>query len=157
MSSNLKSALRSISARPAFSSLIVLTLALGIGLNSAVFSIVDGMLFRSMSYKDSDGLYRILEFSQGAGSAEGPGQLYFGSYPGFLAFREGCRSFDQVVAMASFFYNITGGEAPESVQGAEVSDGFFTMLGAKAALGRLFVPEDHKSGAPPVAVLGQQV
>jgi putative ABC transport system permease protein len=157
MSSNLKGALRSISARPAFSSLIVLTLALGIGLNSAVFSIVDGMLFRAMSYKDSDRLYRILEFSQGAGSGEGPGQLYFGSYQGFLAFREGCPSFDQVEAMASFFYNITGGKSPESLPGAEVSDGFFTMLGAKAALGRLFVPEDNKPGAPPVAVLGQQV
>jgi putative ABC transport system permease protein len=157
MSSNLKGALRSISARPAFSSLIVLTLALGIGLNSAVFSIVDGMLFRAMSYKDSDRLYRILEFSQGAGSGEGPGQLYFGSYQGFLAFREGCPSFDQVEAMASFFYNITGGKGPESAPGAEVSEGFFTMLGAKAALGRLFVPEDNKPGAPPVAVLGQQV
>lgn len=155
--SNLKSTFRSISARPGFSSLIVLTLALGIGLNTAVFSIVDGMLFRSMMYKDSDRLYRILEFSQGAGSAEGPGQLYFGSYQGFLAFREGCRSFDQVEAMASFFYNITGGKAPESVAGAEVSDGFFTMLGAKAALGRLLVPEDNKSGAPPVAVIGQDL
>ncbi|MFP5284278.1 MAG: ABC transporter permease, partial [Thermoanaerobaculia bacterium] len=155
--SNLKGAFRSISARPGFSSLIVLTLALGIGLNSAVFSIVDGMLFRSMSYKDSDRLYRILEFSQGAGSGEGPGQLYFGSYQGFIAFRQGCPSFDQVEAMGSFFYNITGGKGPESVPGAEVSDGFFNMLGAKAAVGRLFVPEDNKPGAPPVAVLGQQL
>lgn len=157
MSSNLKGALRAISARPAFSSLIVLTLALGIGLNSAAFSIVDGMLFRSMSYKDSDRLYRILEFSQGAGSGEGPGQLYFGSYQGFLAFREGCRSFDQVEAMASFFYNITGGKNPESVPGAEVSDGFFTMLGAKPTLGRLLIPADNEPGAPPVAVIGQEL
>ncbi len=94
--SNLKGALRSIRARPAFSSLIVLILALGIGLNSAVFSIADGMLLREMSYPDSDRLYRLLEFSQGAGSGGGPGQLYFALYQGFMAWRERCPSFDQI-------------------------------------------------------------
>lgn len=156
MSSDLKGAFRSISARPGFSSLIVLTLALGIGLNTAVFSIADGMLLRSMSYPDSDRLYRILEFSEGAGGLA-HGQLYFASYQGFMAFREGCRSFDQVEAMSHSFHNITGGKAPESVPGSEVSDGFFSMLGGKAALGRLFLPEDHKPGAPPVVVIGQDL
>ena len=155
--SNVKSALRSISARPGFSCLIVLTLALGIGLNTAVFSIADGMLVRDMMYPDSDRLYRILEFSQGAGSGEGPGQLYFGSYQGFMAFRERCPSFDQVEAMSSAFHQITGGKGPESAAGAEVSDGFFSMLGGKAVHGRLFLPEDHKAGAPPVVVIGQDL
>lgn len=156
MSSTLKGALRSISARPAFSSLIVLTLALGIGLNTAVFSIADGMLLRSMEYKDSDRLYRILEFSEGAGGLA-HGQLYFASYQGFMAWRERCPSFDQVEAMAHAYHNITGGKGPESVPGFEVSDGFFSMLGAKPALGRLFVPAEHKPGAPPVVVLGQEL
>lgn len=157
MRSNLKSAFRSIRARPAFSSLIVLTLALGIGLNSAVFSIVDGMLLREMSYPDSERLYSVLEFSQGAGSSGGPGELYFASYQSFMAWRERCPSFDQVEAMSSSFHYITGGKGPESVPGAEVSDGFFSMLGGKAVLGRLFLPEDHKPGAPPVAVIGQEL
>ena len=156
MSSNLKGALRSISARPAFSSLIVLTLALGIGLNSAVFSIADGMLLRPMSYPDSERLYRILEFSEGAGGLA-HGQLYFASYQGFMGWREQCPSFDQVEAMSHSFHNITGGKGPESVPGSEVSDGFFSMLGGKAALGRLFVPADHKPGAPPVVVIGQEL
>ncbi len=155
--SNLKGALRSIRARPAFSSLIVLILALGIGLNSAVFSIADGMLLREMSYPDSDRLYRLLEFSQGAGSGGGPGQLYFASYQGFMAWRERCPSFDQIEAMGSDFHSITGGKGPESVPGAPVSDGFFSMLGGKAVLGRLFLPEEHKAGAPPVAVIGQEL
>lgn len=156
MSSNLKGALRSISARPAFSSLIVLTLALGIGLNIAVFSIIDGMLIRPMSYKDSDRLYRILEFSEGAGGLA-QGQLYFASYQSFMAWREQCHSFDQVEAMSHSFHSITGGKGPESVPGFEVSDGFFSMLNGKAALGRLFVPADHKLGAPPVVVLGPKL
>jgi putative ABC transport system permease protein len=157
MSSHLKGALRIISAHPAFSSLIVLTLALGIGLNSAIFSIADGMLLRSMSYPDSERLYRILEFSQGAGSGGGPGQLYFASYQGFMGWREQCHSFDQVEAMGNGFHNITGGKGPESVPGSDVSDGFFSMLGGKAVLGRLFLPEEHKAGAPPVVVIGQEL
>lgn len=156
MSSNLRGALRSVSVRPAFSSLIVLTLALGIGLNIAVFSIIDGMLIRPMSYKDPDRLYRILEFSEGAGGLA-HGQLYFASYQSFMAWREQCPSFDQVEAMSHSFHNITGGKGPESVPGFEVSDGFFSMLSGKAALGRLFVPADHKPGAPPVVVLGQHL
>jgi len=157
MSSNLKGALRFISAHPAFSCLIVLTLALGIGLNSAVFSIADGMLLREMSYPDSDRLYRLLEFSQGAGKGGGAGQLYFASYQAFMAWRKQCPSFDQVEGMGSDFYDITGGKGPESVPGAEVSDGFFSMLGGKAVLGRLFFPEEHKPGAPLVAVIGQEL
>jgi putative ABC transport system permease protein len=155
--SNLKGTLRSISARPAFSCLIVLILALGIGLNSAVFSIADGMLLRDMSYPDSDRLYSLLEFSQGAGSGGAAGQMYSASYQTFMAWRERCPSFDQVEAMGSDFHNITGGKSPESVPGAEVSDGFFSMLGGKAVLGRLFIPADNKPGAPPVAVLGQEI
>jgi putative ABC transport system permease protein len=153
--SNLKGAFRFISAHPGFSSLIVLTMALGIGLNSAVFSIVDGILLRPMAYKDSDRLYRLLEFSPGAGS--GGDQLYFASYQSFMAWRERSRSFDQVEAMGSSFPSLTSDESPENVPASSVSDGFFTMLGAKPALGRLFVPADHKPGAPPVAVLGQEI
>jgi len=153
--SNVKSALRFIRSHPGFAGLIVLTLALGIGLNTAVFSIVDGMLFRPMSYKDPDRLYRMLEFSQGAGGGEG--QLYVASYQAFMAWRERCPSFDRVEGMAYNFYDVTGGKEPESAPGWEVSDGVFPMLGAKAALGRLLIPADNKPGAPPVVVLGQQI
>ncbi len=59
--------------------------------------------------------------------------------------------------MGSDFHSITGGKGPESVPGAPVSDGFFSMLGGKAVLGRLFLPEEHKAGAPPVAVIGQEL
>lgn len=154
--SNLKGVLRFIGAHPAFSSLIVLTMALGIGLNSAVFSIVDGILLRPMAYTDSGRLYRLLEASQGAGS--GGDQLYFGSYQSFMAWRERSHAFDQVEAMGASFPALTGGDkGPENVPVTSVSDGFFTMLGAKPALGRLFVPADNKPGAPPVAVLGQEI
>src|SRR3954462_681781 len=153
--SNVKSALRFIRSHPGFASLIVLTLALGIGLNTAVFSIVDGMLFRPMSYKDPDRLYRVVELSQGAGGGEG--QNYVASYQAFMAWRERCPSFDQLVGMVYNFYTVTGGKEPESDPVWEVSDGVFSMLGGKAALGRLLIPADNKPGAAPVAVLGQQI
>src|SRR5436305_8747324 len=153
--SNVKSALRFIRSHPGFASLIVLTLALGIGLNTAVFSIVDGMLFRPMSYPDADRLYRVLEFSQGAGGGEG--QVYVSSYQAFMGWRERCPSFDQLVGMVYNFYTVTGGKESESDPVWEVSADAFPMLGGKAALGRVLIPADNKPGAAPVAVLGQQI
>src|SRR6476660_123969 len=154
--SHLKSAFRFIRTHPLFSSLIVLTLALGIGLNSAIFSIVDGILFRPMLYKDQDNLFRIIEYNQAA-SAAGNYDLYFTSYQNFVAWREQSRSFDRMDALESAFHDLTGGKGPESVATSVVTDGFFDMLGAKPALGRLFLPAEYRPGAPPVAVLGQEL
>jgi putative ABC transport system permease protein len=154
--SHLKSAFRFIRTHPLFSSLIVLTLALGIGLNSAIFSIVDGILFRPMLYKDQDNLFRIIEYNQAA-SAAGNYDLYFTSYQNFVAWREQSRSFDRMDALESAFHDLTGGKGPESVATSVMTDGFFDMLGAKPALGRLFLPAEYRPGAPPVAVLGQEL
>ena len=153
--SSLKIALRFIRNHPVFSSLIVLTLALGIGLNSAIFSIVDGILFRPMAYKDQDRLFRLIEYNQAAGA--GNYDLYFTSYQNFLAWREQSHSFDRMEALESAFHDLTSRKGPESVATSIVTEGFFDMLGAKAAVGRLFLPAEAKPGAPPVAVLGQEL
>src|SRR5947199_1400025 len=101
----LRSAARFIYTHPGFSSLVVLCLALGIGFNSTIFSVVNSALLRPLPYKEADRLFLLPEITQGAG---GGVENYNVSYQDYMAWREQSRSFEHLEAMESAFRNLTG-------------------------------------------------
>src|SRR5262249_54482140 len=123
--------LRMLLARPSFTIIAVLALALGIGVNSAIFSVVNGVLLRPMAYKEPDRLVRIWEkwggFDQGSVS-----------YPNFKDWRERNSVFEKMAAYRSAGFNLTGGDQPERVFGRSVSSEMFSVLGVTPAIGRDF-------------------
>lgn len=130
---------------PGFTIIAVLTLALGIGANTAIFSIVNAVLLRPFPYHAPEQLVTLGEFVP-RGSV---------SYPNFVDWRAQSTLFDSVSAVRSNeSYNFTGAGEPERVQGRLVSAGFFSLLGMKPILGRDFVAEDDHPGATPTVVLG---
>jgi predicted permease len=147
---DLTQAFRFIRTHPSFACLVVLCLALGIGVNSAIFSVVNSVLLRPLPYKDPERLFLLFEVTQGAG---GNAEDYNASYQNFLAWREQNKVFERLEAMEGTFYNLTGGNTPERVASSLVTDGFFGLLGAKPVLGRTFLPEETRPGGTPAVVL----
>ena len=139
--------LRSFRRTPAFTLTAILTLALGIGASTAIFSVVDRILFRPLPYPAAD---RLVSFGMYAPSADKDEFLVIGS---FLRFR---RSQTPFTAMAAFNFvqpcDVTGSN-PERVGCARVDAGFLPMLGLQPILGRVFTPQEDRPNAPRVALL----
>ncbi|HTQ78968.1 MAG TPA: ABC transporter permease [Thermoanaerobaculia bacterium] len=140
---------RSVRKHPGYALLIVICLALGIGVNSAIFSVVDSVLLRPLPYPDADRLAILSDLSRSAGSDPQDSNV---SAPNYFAWKEQDQLFAQLTAISPDYYNLTGGE-PERVQGAAVSQEFFSLLGAKPFLGRTFRAEECKPGGAPVVIL----
>jgi predicted permease len=142
--------LRVLAKRPGFTIAAMLTLALGIGLNTAIFSLYNGVLLRPLPARDPQRLVNLYSITQGE-----PGTGIF-SYPEYSLYRDRNTSFSSVAAYAGGRVLLAGGSsAPESLQAQMVSANFFDMLGASPALGRAFsLDEDNTPGAHPVVVLG---
>ncbi|HEU4766279.1 MAG TPA: ABC transporter permease, partial [Pyrinomonadaceae bacterium] len=129
---------------PGFTLIAVLTLGLGIGANTAIFSIVNAVLLRPFPYQAPEQLLTLGEFVP-RGSV---------SYPNFVDWRAQSTLFDSVSAVRSNeSYNFTDAGEPERLQGRLVSAGFFSLLGTKPILGRDFIAEDDHPGADPAVVL----
>ena len=129
---------------PAFTVIAVLTLSLGIGANTAIFSIVNAVLLRPFPYQAPEQLVIVGEFAVG-----GPV-----SYPNFIDWRDDRNVFESTSAVRSNeSYNFSGSGEPERLQGRLVSAGFLTLLGVKPFLGRDFLPEDDRPGATPAVML----
>ena len=140
-------ALRMLRRTPGFTAVAVLTLALGIGANTAIFSVVHGVLLSSLPYASADRLYQPRMLYP-------DGTIYTAlSAPDFMSVREGNRVFEQVEAYSSGTFNLLGAGEPQEVRGANVSDGLLAMLGLRLALGRGFATEEHRPGQGTVAVL----
>jgi putative ABC transport system permease protein len=146
---DVRRAVRSIARSPGVTVPALLCLALGIGLGTATFSVVDALLVRPLPYPDPARLVLLFDVTQGA---QGRPEQYNASAPNFLAWKAESRLLDHVVAMDGGYRDLTGGQ-PERVGVAAVSQGFFDLLGAKAAEGRTFLPAEDRPGAPLVAVL----
>jgi predicted permease len=142
--------LRVLAKRPGFTIAAVITLALGIGLNAAIFSLYNAVLLRPLPARDPQRLVNLYSVTQGE-----PGTGIF-SYPEYSLYRDRNTSFSSVAAYAGGRVLLAGGSsAPESLQAQMVSANFFDMLGASPALGRAFsLDEDNTPGAHPVVVLG---
>ena len=151
---NLRYALRMLGRAPGFAVLAILTLALGIGANVAIFSIVDAVLFRPLAVRDPETLVRVY-----ATDFEGV-EFSNSSYPVFTDYRDSATSFAGIAAFdeGEAFHLSTGGGPAERVVGALVSGNFFELLGARPARGRLLSPADDSApGAHPVAVISHRL
>jgi ABC-type antimicrobial peptide transport system permease subunit len=138
--------IRSLAKRPGFTAIAVLTLALGIGASTAIFSVVDGVLLKPLPYPEAERIVQLREVSQRGG------KMAFAE-PNFLDVRARSHSFEGVAQYAGELTTVTGASEPVRVPAFMVSADFFNVLGVKPILGRTFVPEESKTGGAPVAVI----
>lgn len=146
---DLRVGLRLLAARPGFAAVAILTLALGIGANTAVFSVVNSVLLRPLPYPDSDELLRVSEqrpFSRGRPMAALTNETY---HP----WLERTRTLDALAAYSPRAYTLTGRGEARRVQGAAVSASLFPMLRAAPVLGRSFTQGEEQPGANRVVIL----
>jgi putative ABC transport system permease protein len=143
-------AARSFRRSPGFTLAAVLTLALGIGATTAIFSIVDGVLVRGLPYRDADRIVDIWETSDNGG-------YRLPSYPTFKDWRDQSASWSDAFQEMAFVKGAeaiyVGDKGPERLLSSAVSPGFFHLLGVAPLLGRTFLPDEERPGANRVAVL----
>jgi putative ABC transport system permease protein len=148
LSQDLRYGIRMLAQKPGFTVAAVLALALGIGANSAIFSVVNAVLLRSLPYKEPNHLIMVQstkrQDSRRSGSA---------SYLDFVDWKNQNQVFDDMAAFRDKGYTVTGADEPERIDGARVSAGFFPLLGVEAHLGRGFLPEDDKPKGERVVVI----
>ena len=141
---------RSLRRSPGFALVIVVTMALGIGANTAIFSVVNGVLLRPLPYRDGDKIV-VLHHGQGDAVANDMGF----SVKDIVDYRRG-RSFSDIVEFHNMFFNLLGRGEPERVSTGVVSANYFDVLGVQPLYGRTFVAHDDTPGAPAVLVLSHQ-
>jgi len=133
-----------------FSAVVVLTLALGIGANAALFSVVNGVLLNPLPYPDPDQIVTIHQSKPNFDMGAVP-------YPNFLDLQNQNQTFQSMAISRSTGFSLIGSGEPERVRGRYVSADFFSVLGLKPELGRTFTPDDDKVGAAPVAIISAQL
>ena len=139
---------RMLFKNPRFTAVAVLSLAIGIGATSAIFSVANALLFRPLAYKNSDRLVILWNRSPGLNVAQdwfSPGQ--------YLDIRAENKVFEEVAVTIDGSFNLTGQVSPERVEGARVSSSLFPLLGAQAMLGRVFASEEDGKGSAPATIL----
>src|SRR5438105_5722661 len=140
---------RSMARTPGFFVIVIATLGLGIGATTAIFSVVNGVLLRPLPYPQPERIVRVWQVNKSGGDVQF-------SDPNFNDVRSDSRSF---AAMAEFTENgtvsvVTGREAVRA-QMATVSREFFAILGVQPLLGRTFVPEEQRVGAPAAVIISR--
>jgi putative ABC transport system permease protein len=145
-------AFRKLRQSPAFTLIAVITLALGIGANTAIFSIVNAVLLRPLPYPNAD---RIMVLNE----SSGPGQDYSVALPDYFDWRNENMVFEHLAATHKESRNLSGipGRDPERVSCASVTRNFFNIIGLPPELGRTFSQDEDKVGAPPVAVISDRL
>jgi putative ABC transport system permease protein len=139
---DLKYGIRVLGKNPGFTIVAILALALGIGANSAIFTVVNAVVLRPLSFEDPERLVTVWETSpRSSADSNNPIEVSIGDY---LDFREQNQVFDGIGAFYHNNFTISGTEEPEQVQGQVTTANFFQVLGVKAALGRAFILEDEK-------------
>jgi len=149
--------LRMLWKTPGFTAVAVLTLALGIGANSAIFSAVSAFLLRPMAVEEPGRLVRIFEAHPGSGASPHGLDSSF-SYPDYLDYRDGARTFEGLAVHRMVQAALGVGEQNEALWGEMVSGNYFDALRVRPALGRGFLPDENEApGAKPVVVLGHNL
>lgn len=144
---DLRYALRMLRKSPGFTAIAVVTLALGIGANTAMFSVVDGVLLAPLPYSQPDRLVVIWEHNLHFKHTVWP------SYPNFQDWRRSAGSFQHLAAIRWQNYDLTSPGTPEHALGENVSADFFTTLGVELTLGRNFSQQEDQRGGPPVVII----
>jgi putative ABC transport system permease protein len=147
---DLRYALRQLLKSPGFTAVAILTLALGIGANTAVFSVVDAVLLRALPFYKAERLVALF-------TTMPSGDRDAASIFEFEDLRDQMRSFEDLTAFQSQSVNITGGERPERIRGAFVSTSFFGVFHLTPLLGRMLVKGEDQPGAPKLAVVSEKL
>jgi predicted permease len=137
---------RTLLKNPGFTLIAVLTLGLGIGANTAIFSVVNGVLLRPLSYHEPERIVTLLDNGR-----------YPVSPANFLDFRANNQSFAQMAAAEAWGGALTGGDRPEMLSGLRMGEGLFALLGARALLGRTLQAEDYRPGKDHALVLSHKL
>jgi predicted permease len=148
--SDIKYGLRLILKNPVFSLVVVIALALGIGANTAIFSVLNAVLLKPLPYADSEHLVMMWQRFTGIGV---PKDQNWTSAPEFSDVRRLQSSFSDIAAIQGTSFSILVGDTPERILGQFVSPSFFKLLGVEAFLGRTFSPEEEQQGKEAVVVI----
>ena len=137
---------RMLMKSPNFTLIAVLTLGLGIGANTAIFSVVNGVLLRPLAYHEPEQIVTLLNYGRGPVSPAN-----------FLDFRSGSQSFTQMAAAEAWGATLAGADRAESIGGLRMGEGLFDLLGEQPLLGRTLQSEDYQSGKDHVLVLSHKL
>src|SRR5215216_1509467 len=144
---------RTLLKKPGFTAVAVIALALGIGANSAIFSVVNAVLLRPLPFKNPDQLVIVNETVRRETIETRPA-----SYPDFIDWRDQNQSFDSIAAFDSPSFTLTGNDEPERISGETVSASYFPLLGIQPKYGRTFLPEEDRTpDANPVAIVSYKL
>ena len=145
---DLRFGLRMFRKNPGFTAVAVLTLALGIGANTAIFTVVNGVLLNPLPYPHPEQMVSLAETLP-------PYPQFAISYPNFLDWARMNRTFQAMAAYRQNDFNLTGSGEAQRVKATQVSAAFFPLLGVEPVIGRNFSPEEDKSGGEPVVMLSE--
>jgi putative ABC transport system permease protein len=146
---DLRLAARMLIKRPGFAAVAIITLALGIGPTTAIFSLINGILLKPLPYGEPDRIVNMWRSAPERGWREYPF-----SVPNFIDYRDRNESFEHIAAFTRGSFALAGDGEPEMVEGCTASAGLFSVLGVEPALGRAFLKGDDAPGAAPIVVLG---
>jgi putative ABC transport system permease protein len=147
---NLRCAVRAFSNSPGFALVVVLTLALGIGANTAIFSVVYSALLRPMPYREPAKLFHLGESRTQADYSSGGAQV---SYPDYLDWKHAAKTIQSFAAYSGDGFTLAANGEPKNTFAAQVTPSFFSTLGVKPAMGRDFLEDEMQSDGPHVAIL----
>src|ERR1700719_2175923 len=147
---DLRYALRQLRKSPGFTAVAVFTLALGIGANTAIFSIVEGVVLAPLHYREPDRLVMVWE-----NNPRFP--RVWDSYPNFQDWQRNAGSFQQMAALREQQIDLTFPGAPSHIKASQISSGFFSTLGTELALGREFTLQENQPGGAPVVVISDHL
>ena len=148
---DIRFALRMLFKHPSFTLIVVLTLALGIGANTTIFSAIDAVLLNPLPYKDPARLMVVWETNKQLGDRN---EAAIGN---FLDWRSRNQIFDQLGALFDTDMNLTGVGEPQRIQGCVVTTNFFQVLGVQPMLGRSFLPESETPGSPFTVIISHEL
>lgn len=140
-------AARMLRRNPGFAATVVLTLGLGIGATTAIFTVVNAVLLRPLPYPDPDRLVYIASNWRASGDSD------FAYTADYAAWRNHSRTLSQIAGYMTFTANFTGGGEAERVTGGYATMSLFPLLGVQPMMGRTFLPEEDRPGGPPAAIL----
>ena len=146
---DLRYALRTLAKSPGFTGVAALTLALGIGANTAIYSVIDGVLLHPGPFPEPDRLVVLYQKSSA-------GDKNAVSYPNLLDWQRQTQTFEAIAGLHNELFTLTGRGQPEELMGEMFSSSFFSVLRIEPVFGRAFTKEEDQRGAPPVVMLGEE-
>src|SRR6185369_13027384 len=135
---------------PGFAAVVILTLALGIGATTAIFSVVDAVMLRPYPYPDIDRIMILAEATRG-------GQPISVAWANFVDWRAQNQVFEHFGVYRPMIVNLTGGDQPERLDGSLVSSAVFKAVGIDARVGRTFVPQEDEPGTPNIVMISERL